>query len=131
MRPPFERAVTRPRILRRILAHSLVLSVLLSLPAPCRAVRPASWGAQERKDDARTLEPGKSLNDELGGGQSHTYQLALEAGQFVCVVVEQRGIDLVATLFAPDGTKVAEVDSPFGTEGQEPLFWVAGSSFCP
>lgn len=70
---------------------------------------------------AQPLETGKPLERELAGGQSHAYQLTLSAGQYLHVVVEQRGIDVVVTLFGPDGKKLIEIDSPNGTEGPEPL----------
>jgi hypothetical protein len=41
------------------------------------------------------------------------------------VVVEQKGIDVAVTLFAPNGQKLAEVDSPNGTQGPEPVAWIA------
>ena len=42
----------------------------------------------------QTLESGKPVEREIAGGQSPTYQIGLTAGQFLRVVVEQRGIDV-------------------------------------
>ena len=61
----------------------------------------------------------------MAGGQSHTYQVTLAAGEFLHVVVEQRGIDVVVALFAPDGKQVIEVDSAAGTQGHESVFLIA------
>ena len=47
------------------------------------------------------LVPGKPVEREIAGGQSHTYQISLTSGQFVRVVVEQKGIDLTLALAAP------------------------------
>ncbi len=69
----------------------------------------------------RPLETGKPIERELAGGQQHLYQLSLSAGQYLHVVVEQRGIDVVVTLFGPTGQKLLEVDSPNGTQGPEPV----------
>ncbi|MCY7376668.1 MAG: CHAT domain-containing protein [Pyrinomonadaceae bacterium] len=44
------------------------------------------------------------------------------------MVVLQKGIDVVATLFAPDGKKMLEVDSPNGANGVEPLWFVADAT---
>ena len=44
------------------------------------------------------------------------------------MVVEQRGIDVVVTLFGPDGKQIVEVDSPNGAEGPEPVFAVADAA---
>src|SRR4029077_10170146 len=35
--------------------------------------------------------------------------------------VNQRGIDVVVRVFAPDGSRIAEIDSPNGTQGDEPV----------
>lgn len=58
---------------------------------------------------------------ELRGGETHEYALPLTRGEYVRLVVEQRGIDVVVAVFAPDGTKLAEVDSPNGANGPEPV----------
>ena len=70
---------------------------------------------------AALLEVGHGTERELSGGQSHSYRIEATAGQFLYLVVEQRGIDVVATLFGPDGKPVLEVDSPNGAQGPEPL----------
>src|SRR5215470_4589251 len=74
--------------------------------------------------DIRPLEPGKPIERELAGGQSHSYQIALTEGQYLRVVVEQRGVDVVVTLLSPDGKKLIDVDSPNGAQGPEPLQWI-------
>jgi CHAT domain-containing protein/Tfp pilus assembly protein PilF len=75
--------------------------------------------------ELQALEVGKPIERELGGGQAHSYQIMLAAGQFLDAVVEQRDIDVVVKLFGPDGRKLIEVDSPNGTQGPEPMQWVA------
>lgn len=84
--------------------------------------------AREQGQSVPPLEFGKPIQMELGGGQSHNYELALAAGHYVHVVVDQRGIDVVVLLFGPSGEKLAEVDSPNGTQGPEPLYAVADTS---
>lgn len=83
--------------------------------------------AQSGKD-MQALEQGKAIEGELAGGQSHSYQIKLAAGQFLDVVIEQRGIDVVVTLYAPDGKELIEVDSPNGTQGPEPLNLITEAS---
>ncbi|MBI3653500.1 MAG: CHAT domain-containing protein [Acidobacteria bacterium] len=60
----------------------------------------------------------------MSGDQAHLYQLTAEAGFFLHAVVEQKGIDVAVTLFDPTGVKALEVDSPNGTEGLEPIFFL-------
>jgi len=80
--------------------------------------------AAQNNQDVRILELDKPIERELAGGQTHAYQIALAAGQFLHVVVEQRGIDIVVALFGPDDKQLVEVDSPNGAQGPEPVFFV-------
>ena len=82
------------------------------------------WSAAQRLD-ARLLEPGRPVERELAGGQSHSYQLTLAADQYLLVVVEQRGIDVVVQLLGPDDKQIMEFDSEIRDYGQEPVPQVA------
>src|SRR5262245_35852328 len=73
----------------------------------------------------RLLITGAPVERELAGGQSHRYQLTLTEGQYVRLVVEQRGIDVVVKIFRPDGEQISEVDSPNGARGPEPVSLIA------
>ena len=75
--------------------------------------------------DERPLEPGKPIERELAGGQSHAYQITLSAGQFMKVIVEQRGIDVVVGLLGPDAKQIMEFDSEIRSQGQETVWQVA------
>src|SRR5215468_7212779 len=74
--------------------------------------------AQE-KSDMTQLKLGEGIEREMAGGQSHSYRITLAEGQFLSVVVDQRGIDVVVTLFSPDGPKLVEVDTDNGAHGPE------------
>ena len=75
-------------LMKRIASSWLVLSWLVLLaPAQIPSAPPK-------------LESGKPVEREIAGGQSHTYQISLTSGQFVRVVVEQKGIDLTLALGA-------------------------------
>ena len=63
----------------------------------------------------------------LKGGETHAYTIRLASGQFLSALVEQEGIDVVVSLSAPDGSQIAETDSPNGPWGTEPILLVAGS----
>src|SRR5208282_5536124 len=63
------------------------------------------------------LEPGKPLERELKGGEKHTYEIHAETRQFLHAEVEQLGIDVALTLYAPDGKPIASMDSPNGNFG--------------
>lgn len=60
----------------------------------------------------------------MSGGQSQSYQMTLKEGQYIHIVVDQIGIDVVVVLFGPDDKKLAEVDSPNGMYGPELVYAV-------
>jgi CHAT domain-containing protein/tetratricopeptide (TPR) repeat protein len=74
------------------------------------------------------LELGQSQTAALRGGESHSYELPLRAGDFVFVVVDQRGIDVAVSLTGPDNASLAESDSPNYSVGPEPIWWVASTA---
>jgi hypothetical protein len=112
-----------PRSLAKFLAFYLLfnsLAVALSENAsgrplgrptqqPTQAPRDALAKADDEKE-ARLLDPGRPLKRELAGGHSHTYQIRLSVGQFLKVIVEQQGIDVVVQLSGPGGAQIAEFD---------------------
>jgi CHAT domain-containing protein/Tfp pilus assembly protein PilF len=73
----------------------------------------------------RQLEPGKPIERELAGSQSHSYLMTPAAGQYVKLVIEQRGIDVGVKLFGPDGKQATALDSEIRAQGRETLEWVA------
>jgi CHAT domain-containing protein/tetratricopeptide (TPR) repeat protein len=72
------------------------------------------------------LEPGKTVERDLAGGESHTYLISLASGQFLHAVIAQRQTDLMATLFGPDGRQVGQFDGRW--YGPEPVCYVAETS---
>ncbi|HKP14299.1 MAG TPA: tetratricopeptide repeat protein [Blastocatellia bacterium] len=91
-----------------LLSSHTLISARASLTAPA-----------QNPPEVRQLEAGKPIERELQGGQSHVYQIQLAAGQYLGVLVEQRGIDVAITVSGPDGKPLAEVDGPNGALGPE------------
>ena len=91
---------------------------------PVTAVMPGA-GSRVQDEQRAVPEPGRSVSRELSGGESHSYRITLEAGWFFRAVVEQQGINLVLTLYGPDGQKLCDLDSPIGAQGPEPVSLVA------
>ncbi|KAF0192897.1 MAG: peptidase domain-containing protein, partial [bacterium] len=138
-----EENATMPRIQKTLsLPRSkytslLLISVILSLtmtayPNPKHPVTSPTTTSQNpvanTSSDKGELVLGKAIEQELVGDGAHSYTLKLEANQYLNLVVEQKGIDIVATIFNPAGEKVYEVDSPNGTEGPEPIYLITQSS---
>src|SRR5262245_57479219 len=129
------------RSARNSIATSISLILLLTpvsgTSALCRAFPDApqaqqpvntSGGATQEEEDLSSLEPGIPIEKEITGGESHSYQFMLTAGQFLSGVVEQRGINLLVSLYGPDGIKIADIDSPVGAQGPEPVSLIAETS---
>jgi CHAT domain-containing protein/Tfp pilus assembly protein PilF len=57
------------------------------------------------------LEPGKTLERQLGGGESHDYRFTLQAGQYARLLVDQRSINIAVECFGPDGGSIFAADS--------------------
>jgi CHAT domain-containing protein/tetratricopeptide (TPR) repeat protein len=60
-------------------------------------------------EDRLPLTSGTPAAGRLITGESHTYVLTLEAGDFARVEVEQNGIDIGVVLRAPQGSTLAEI----------------------
>src|SRR5438132_12287818 len=77
--------------------------------------------AQNTTPDVRQLEQGNPIERELAGGEIHAYSIQMTEGQFLSVMVDQRGIDVAVALLGPDGKQIEAIDSPNGTTGPEPV----------
>src|SRR5678815_157440 len=76
-----------------------------------------------------SLNVGQPVRREMRGGEEHSYQLTLSAGQYARVVLEQKGIDVVLALSGTDGKPLLEVDNNLsGTRGMEVVSLVADVS---
>jgi len=106
-------------------ADSLALSTSEFTPTPRAEMHSAQTLG---KTGVRRLELGKPVEQALKGGESHWYEIALIVGQYLHIVVDQRGIDVVVILYEPSGKKEVEIDSPNGTQGPEPVSLVAETS---
>ena len=96
-----------PQLLLRILAALLIC---------------VSPGVAQNSKDLPALS---DVERELKGGETHSYRITLATGQFLHAIVEQQGIDIVATSFAPDGKQLTSCDSPNDRWGSESVLLVA------
>ena len=69
-----------------------------------------------------------SVQRELKGGETHSYRISLNAGQFLYAVVEQQAIDVETAVFGPDGKQLSQSDSPNDRYGTEPVVLLAANS---
>ncbi|MEA2603178.1 MAG: hypothetical protein QOF89_4170 [Acidobacteriota bacterium] len=68
-------------------------------------------GATNAPPDSPPLRDGQTLEPEIGRGETQTYSIELQAGQFVRVTVQENGIDLTVRLVDSQGTPVSVADS--------------------
>lgn len=107
---------------------SLLAACTLLSTASAQTTPTPPTAADPKTADVRPLTLGQPVERELKGGETHTYTITAKAGDYIHIVVEQKGIDVVVTLLAPDGKEIIEVDSPNGTKGPEPLLLVLDAS---
>src|SRR5215510_14695962 len=98
---------------------------LLWVGAPTAQASASERGAAPNAQESISLEPGRPVERELSGGQSHSYKITTISGQYLNIVVEQRGIDVAVALFTPDGKKICEVDGEQVTVGAETILAIA------
>ena len=75
-----------------------------------------------------TLQLGTPIERPLKPGQTQEFTLTLAENTFVQIQVEQRGIDAIVKVFAPNGKSVGEYDSPNGADGPEHVAFVASAA---
>ncbi|HEU0177931.1 MAG TPA: tetratricopeptide repeat protein, partial [Blastocatellia bacterium] len=98
---------------------------LLQIGAPRAQASANERGVAPSAQESISLEPGKPVERELSGGQSHSYKITTIPGQYLHIVVEQRGIDVAVALFTPDGKKISDVDGEQTTVGAETVSAIA------
>jgi CHAT domain-containing protein/tetratricopeptide (TPR) repeat protein len=67
--------------------------------------------------DETVLTRDAGFETKLAGGQAHVFKISIAAAQYLRVVVEQRGIIIMATLFDPEGRQLMKTDNPAGAYG--------------
>lgn len=70
---------------------------------------------------SETLVPGKPVEHEIKPSESHSYTIDLKANQFLRVLVDQRGADVVISFYGPGGDLLEERDRTNGSNGEESL----------
>ncbi len=75
-------------------------------------------------EDRFPLQRNSSVERQLSGGGKQSAMVTLLPGQYFHLDVEQHGIDVVTTVFYPDGKQV-EFDTPSGAEGTESVRFMA------
>ena len=108
------------------LSLSLVVEAMYAAGLTHRgAFNQAAQQSGAPKGEPQQLEPGKTAERELAGGQADYYQITLASGEYLQVAVSQRGIHLVISLSDPNGKKLGEANEPHDERGVARLMIVA------
>ena len=81
--------------------------------------------ASQEAQSPQLLTREHSVEGEISGGQVRAYRLALTAGEYAGLSVEQRGIDVFVQVVEPGGA-IVEFDAESRKQGIEPVIVVAG-----
>lgn len=71
------------------------------------------------------LQLGSPIERELLPGQIHEFTVDLQENNFVQIVVEQQGIDVIVKVFSTTGKTLGNFDTPNGADGPEDVSFVA------
>jgi CHAT domain-containing protein/Tfp pilus assembly protein PilF len=112
-----------------VLTISLPLVLIQAHDGYCAGKEVRSYNSSinpaQMDEQTRLLEKDKPIERELTGGQSHSYRITLTVGQYIKLVINQRGIDVMEKLFGPDGRQITEFDYERRVDGVESIPWVA------
>lgn len=130
------RQATRSMFVIHAFCLNMLPLIILCLFGQCSITRAQTASAGPATSSSRIVEASQAtvlttespIERELKGGEAHSFRVNLTPGQFLQVIVEQKGIDVVVTLFGPDGKQITRMDSPNDNQGPEPIVVVAEHS---
>lgn len=83
--------------------------------------------SSERATAQETLQPNTPIDRVLAPGQNHSFSINLEEDNFLQLVVNQQGIDVIVRVFSPDGKSLGDFDTPNGSQGREVVSFVSAT----
>lgn len=121
----------QPRVVDALIYLRLPLLLLVLLAAASSPsvsqTTTQSDSCAEPQDNPTTISPSEVLTRDMKRNQRHVFRLSLMPRQYVHVVVDQRGIDVVVKLLDPNRVLLIERDNPNGKFGPEAVSTVAQS----
>ena len=89
----------------------------------------AAFSRQQAEPDRDAVTLGAdAVERQLARGQAHEYELAMQPGERVAIVVDERGIDVSIRVRDSKGTTIGEVQDEVGGRNQERVEIVADTS---
>src|SRR5215510_1918569 len=102
-------ALSRLAALRVMSVCICFLPLITATLSPQTPVGAAAVFLPQQSEDIRMLTAEAPVERELSAGQTHSYRIALSAGNYLRIVITSRGIALKPELFAPDSQKVVGI----------------------
>jgi len=87
-----------------------------------RTLESQSIGQSPQTIDVREIKPGQVIEGRLNGGESHTYTVALKAGEYMKLAAGNHNIDFRVRVLDPTGKPTAEI--AVGTFGPTESLWM-------
>jgi CHAT domain-containing protein len=110
------------------LVLALFISILVLSESVVATPRRIGINLTQSLPEVLNLEPGKLIERTLNGNETDNYQITLQVGQYLHIIVEQRDIDVEVILYSPNGQELAISNSFNGTTGPEPISLIAPAS---
>jgi CHAT domain-containing protein len=105
-----------------------LLSVITAVPHADTRPFPVAPLTAHRMPDVAALDAGPAIERYLTRGNDHQYRLTLKAGEWLRVIVEQRGVDVAVQTRDGAGNVIATVDDEIRLDGDEDVDLVANVS---
>ncbi len=77
--------------------------------------------SRNSSSNAEQLAQGKPVTKSIVNEEIHSYTVELEKGQFLALAIEQRDVDVITKVFAPNEELVGEFDTPTSGRGTEQI----------
>lgn len=85
----------------------------------CLALFMSGCSTNKGPSSGNVLTFGKPVIDAIVNDEVHTYTSPLEAGHYIALAVEQRDVDVITKVFAPNGEMIGEFDTATSGRGTE------------
>lgn len=79
------------------------------LPRIVPSAQAAPHDTKLKTPDVRLVTTGDRIDREISSGETHSYQISLNTGQYLHATIEQSGIDIGGAIYGPDGVEVFEI----------------------
>lgn len=118
---PLSKNIGEGKCQRHMVRRYLMLLALTLVAGSASAQNIELEPCSASAETVRVLGAGERIASAMKANELHLYQVTLAANQYVHVVVEQKGIDVVVSVRDPGGVVLFSRDSPNGKVGPEQI----------